>query len=228
MKRLVALLPIVALIAAADACTTVFGYRLPTNYELVKQADAIVLAEVTLLKVEGTRNGISYGTFTFKVIERIKGKFDRESVTAEGDTDLRPWGDPHDFSYRKPDHGPCNATDYEQGSKYVLFLEKWEGRWLVLGPPFTRINVLVDGPDAPWTQAVRQYARVAALGDYEQEKAALRELHTRAERDEPDCPRALAADIDRHFSKPTWAKSFNDLKTLFEAATNDRVREDVF
>ena len=216
-----------SLIATGECCSAVIGYRLPTNYELVQQADVIVVAEAISLQVKVKRKGVSYGTFKFKVIEKIKGAFDREFISAEGDTDLRAWGDPNDFSYRKPGRGPCHATDYRRGAKYVLFMEKWRGEWIVSGPPFTRINVLVDDPDAPWAQAVRRYAQVVALGDYEQEKAALWELRARAERGEPGCPHALAADIDRHFAKPTSAKSFADLKALFDAAPDDAVREDV-
>ena len=215
------------LVETGEGCSTGSGYRLPTNCELVEQAEAIVLAEAISLKVEVKRKGISYGIFKFKVIERIKGDFDREFVTGKGDTDLRTWGDPNDFSYRKPDHGPCNATDYQRGAKYVLLLTKWQDKWIIDGAPFTRINVLVDGADAPWTQAVRQYARIAALGDYEKGKAALVELRARAERGEPGCPRALVADIDRHFAKPTPAKSFADLKVLFDTAADDSLREDV-
>ena len=210
----------------AVACSVVMGYVRPTNYELVKEADAIVLANAISFERKGEiRRGKSYGIFKFKVLDRFKGDFKDEFISVEGDNDLRPWGDPSDFSFTKGDHGPCNPTDYELKGNYVLFLGNWKGVWSVSGAPFTRVNVLVEGTNAPWTKAVRQYARISKLNDYENEKAALRELRSRAQANDADCPKALIQDIDAHFSKPTPAKSFSDLQALYEQTKDTETRE---
>src|SRR5687768_7660121 len=136
--------------ADSTACSVVFGYTRPTNYELVQGADAIVLARADSFKrQERLASGKSLGIFKFKVLERTKGDFDEKELLVEGDNDIRSWGDPNDLSFTKGDHGPCNPTDYKLKATYVLFLQKWNGKWLVGGPPFTRVNVLVDGSDAP-------------------------------------------------------------------------------
>jgi hypothetical protein len=106
----------------------------------------------------------------------------------------------------------------------VLFLRNWKGHWLIGGAPFTRVNVLVEGTNAPWTEAVRLYAQVARLNDYEKEKVALRELRSRALANDPQVPGPLAADIERHFVEPTPAKSFSDLRALYEESTDSDTR----
>jgi hypothetical protein len=202
------------------------GYIRPTNYELVKEAEVIVLANALTFEKKGaTHGGKSFGVFRFKVSESIKGDCKEDFISVEGDNNIRSWGDPDDFSFTKGDHGPCNPTDYELKANYVLFLHKWKDAWFVGGPPFTRVNVLVEGPQAPWTRAVRHYARIAQLNDYDKEKAALHELRSRALANEADCPKGLAKDIDAHFKKPTPAKSFSDLKVLYERTNDSQTRE---
>jgi hypothetical protein len=202
------------------------GYARPSNYELVKQADAIVLARAaSFQKQQDLADGKSTGIFKFEVLERIKGDFNEPVLSIQGDNDVQSWGKPDDLSYTKPDRGPCNPTDYQLDGDYVLFLENWKGIWIVGGPPFSRINVLVEGSNAPWTQAVRQYARIAKINDYEAEKVALHDLRSRALTNDVDCPNALVQDIDAHFKKPTPAKSFSDLWTLFEETGDQETKE---
>jgi len=208
-----------------SACSPVMGYIRPTNYELVKDAGTIVLANALAFEKKGdTRRGSSYGTFRFKVLERIKGDCREDFIFVEGDNDIRSWGEPNDFSFTKADHGPCNPTDYQLKSSYVLFLQTHQGKWYVDGPPFTRVNVLVDGTNAPWTQAVREYARISAINNYDKEKAALHELRSHAVGGNEDYSTALVKDIDAHFSKPTPAKSFPDLRALYDQTSDATTR----
>lgn len=201
------------------------GYVRPTNYELVKESDAIVLANATSFeKKDKLPRGKSFGAFKFRVLENIKGECKDEFISLEGDDDIHSWGDPNDFAFAQGDYGPCNATDYKLKANYVLFLRDWKGKWIIGGAPFTRVNVLVEGTNAPWTEAVRLYAQVARLNDYEKEKAALRELRSRALANDPQVPGPLAVDIDRHFSEPTPAKSFSDLRALYEKSADPDTR----
>jgi hypothetical protein len=200
----------------------------PTNYELVREADAVVLANAMAFEKKGdTRLGSSFGTFRFKILERIKGDYREEFVSVEGDNNIRSWGEPDDFSFTKADHGPCNPTDYQLGSNYVLFLRAFKGKWHVDGPSFSRVNVLVEGTNAPWTRAVRDYTRIAGLHDYEKEKAALHKIRSRDATDDKSYASALARDIDAHFGKPTPAKSFSDLRTLYDQTEDATIRERV-
>ena len=50
-------------------------------------------------------------------------------------------------------------------------------------------------------------------------------MRARALAKDPACPLGLAKDIDSHFSKPTPAKSFNDLKKLFQEIEDHDTRE---
>jgi hypothetical protein len=209
-----------------NACSVVMGYIRPTNYELVKETDVIVLANATSFEKKGKLpRGKSFGTFKFRVLENIKGECKAQFISLEGDDDIRSWGDPNNFAFTQGDYGPCNATDYKLKANYVLFLRNWKEHWIIAGAPFTRVNVLVEGTNAPWTEAVRLYAQVAKLNDYEKEKVALRELRSRALANDPHVPGPLAVDIDRHFSEPTPAKSFSDLRALYEKSANPDTRE---
>jgi hypothetical protein len=202
------------------------GYIRPTNYELVKEADAIVVAKaLTFEKKRPLPRGKAFGVFKFEVLERIKGDYKDRFILVEGDNLIEPSGEPNDFAFTRGGGGMCNATDYRLKGNYVLFLQNWKAKWFVGGPPFSRIHVMVEGTNAPWTKAVRQYARIAALNDYDREKEALRALHSRALANDADCPIPLVQDIDVHFSKPTPAKSFTDLRMLYEQTLDQETRE---
>jgi hypothetical protein len=206
------------------ACSVTINYVRPTNFELVFEAEAIVLAEATAFQKEKEYKGIEVGTFTFKVLDRYKGEFREQSFKEEGDTRKLGWGDPNDFQFSKGDTGLCNAENYAVGRKYVLFLRKFRDRWYISGPPFTRINVEVSGGDAPWSQAVQRYCEVAREGSYDLQKAGLKRLRERAANNEPGCPAGFVKDIDAHFQKPTEYKSGEDIMSLFNAATDDKDR----
>jgi hypothetical protein len=213
-------------VASAFGCSVMIGYIRPTNYEMVREAQTIVLAKAISFKVAREGNGVRHGEFTFKILETIKGHVDREQFTCGGNTASSSWGDPNDFDYHKGDQGPCNAVNYQVGGTYVMLLARSDEGWIVTGPAFSRINVQVAGTDAPWTQAVRRYVEVSKLQNYDLEKQALKQLQRRAANREPGCPRALKTDIDRHFAKPTEAKSFEDLRRLFYSTKSeiDRAR----
>lgn len=210
------------------ACSVRSGYIRPTNYELVKGAEAIVLARATTFeKKAATPGGVSVGMFGFKILERIQGECREEFISTEGDTDVHGWGYPTDFSFTKADYGPCNPTDYQLNSNYVLFLKRFKGNGYVGGPPFSRINVMVEGTNAPWIRAVREYARIASLKNYEKEKTALLNARSSAPASERGYSRALADDIDDHFNKPTPAKSFLDLRVIYDRTADLEKREQV-
>lgn len=116
--------------------------------------------------------------------------------------------------------GGCTAYDYALAKRYLLFLGRYKGAWHVAGPPFTRVNEEVDAGSDPWVDAVRHYARIAALASRAARTEALRALIERGRaRDADHAAVALAADVERHFAHPSPHKSFAELEPLYEAAS---------
>ena len=78
MKALVyALIMLVAAPATVLACTPVFGYRVPTNIELLEKADLVVLARVrqgpSECETYGSR-GFCFGSVFFEIQRTLKGE----------------------------------------------------------------------------------------------------------------------------------------------------------
>ncbi|HVT19100.1 MAG TPA: hypothetical protein VHQ90_23345 [Thermoanaerobaculia bacterium] len=213
--------------APARACSMIAGWLRPTNYELVRGAEAIVLARSVEL-IPGKEEHL--GVVRFAVEEVLAGDVRAGSLAAEGNLDFGGRTPENDFGTARPGAfaGACVAYDYRLDRHYLLFLMQGEHGWQVGGAAFSRVNEEVDGGGSPWVQAVRLYRKVAALGDYEKEKAALRKLRARAtaRTDPRRFPAALADDIDRHFRTPTGAKSAADLIALFNQAESAAVRRE--
>jgi hypothetical protein len=213
--------------APARACSMIAGWLRPTNYELVRGAEAIVLARSVEL-IPGKEE--LPGVVRFAVEEVLAGDVRAGSLAVEGNLHFGGRTPENDFGTARPGAfaGGCVAYDYRLDRHYLLFLIQGEQGWQVGGAAFSRVNEEVDGSGSPWVQAVRLYRKTAALGDYEKEKAALRKLRTQAtaRTDPRRFPAALADDIDRHFRTPTDAKSAADLIALFNQAESAAVRRE--
>jgi hypothetical protein len=205
----------------------------PSNYELVREAETIVLAKSAAWEPSADETRHPWGgTVRFEVEEVLKGDFRSATVTLEGYLEFAGRGPEDDFSKARPGAyaGSCYAYDYRLDHHYLLFLT-WDGlneQWSFAGHAFARLNEEVDVPDSPWLKAVRLYLRVAALHDYGREKTALHELRAEAVAGKAPAttPRALVGDIDRHFQTPSVAKSDPDLIGLYEHAGSDTARRD--
>lgn len=199
---LAAILGTVGSVTPTLACSLVEGAALPTNYELVRAADAIVLAHAEPLP--GSRERLR-----FVVDETLAGSFPEKTLTLPAYGDFAGASEPDDFARARPGaySGGCIAADYRLGGSYVLLLADGPAGWDLERVAFARVNEEVPSAHAPWVEAVRAYAAIARLGDYEREKAALRAL---ARRGLP----GVAADVERHFRTPTAAKSEADLLAL--------------
>ncbi|MFG6432279.1 hypothetical protein [Roseateles sp. LYH14W] len=207
----------------AAACSLLPGYLAPSNYDLVKRAEIILLAKA--VAYEPREHDL--GVFTFTPEETLKGAAPARRFRVEGAPEIRkPFPSHHFGSLRSwTASGGCNVYDYRVGATYLLFLpHDPKDKVLALSiqmPPYTRINEEVSGPAAPWVMAVRRYVEVSQLGSYERENAALRALQAQARRASPGSPRALVRDIDTHFASPSAYKSFADLMALYEASEQD-------
>lgn len=150
----------------ALACSVAPGYRVPTNVELVADADLILLATVT--DGDLAPDAIPEQRITVEPIAAIKGELPASPLAMPG------WiasgaeamlSNPYELKDAHPQSlaGTCNRMSFPRGSR-VLFFLKWEGdHWRAAGGPFSRWaeDVLTD--DAPWLQVVRLYAEAAAL-----------------------------------------------------------------
>ena len=189
----------------AIACSVVPGYRVPTNIELVADADLILLATVTDSAL--APDAIPEQRITVEPIAAIKGELPAGPLAMPG------WiasgaeavlSNPYELKDAHPQSlaGACNRMSFPRGSR-VLFFLKWEGdHWRAAGGPFSRWaeDVLTD--DAPWLQVVRLYAEAAALppGDRTAYLTARCDEYA-AERDNP-VAQLIAADIARQLAGP--------------------------
>lgn len=218
-------LALVAVVPApAEACQPVISYLKPSNYELVEQADRVVYAQASGAELRCRTR--------FELLEALKGELPArelilEGCAAEPGRAVLPLPQESSFSHaRGSEYGSCIRMTYELRQRYILLLESTPNGWDLLDLPFTRVNEPVAGPEAPWFRAVTEYARISALEDYELEK---RELEALAERASSDGAKALADDIARHFDTVSEAKSYADLRALYDATTDeDRRRRVLF
>jgi hypothetical protein len=216
---------------AVVACSVGESFILPTNYDLVKEAEAIVLAEaVDYSRKRDRRGDPAENTVGFAILEVLKGDVATQRVTVEGYLRFfRGRSAEGDFSRARPGaySGSCIAMDYRLNHKYLLFLDGFNGGWGVRFAAFSRVNEEVDGIDSPWVKAVKTYVRIGSLNDYDGEKKALNELLT----DSRDSVRkeipGLIEDIERHFNRPSPHKSFEDNLQLYRRAETAGVRRQV-
>lgn len=223
---------------SARACDIMPRDDFLSNYEMVKKADAIVLARSRqALPVAENRSSpnlrfeiskVAKGTYPQKTLESSVFSTDEKNYYGRSKTD--------DFSTARPGTyaGSCTAGDFRLNADYLLFLTKRRiaakvgaVKWEIGVQILSRDREEVDGETDSWTQAVMRYAEVARLNDYEKEKIALAELrHNAASGNDPTrFPAALVADIDRHFAAASALKSYPDLRAIYDAATDERRRD---
>ena len=112
----------------ARACSVVRHYIPPTNYELVKDSQAIVLA-----KAVGATPGRNRGLeqVRFLILRTIKGPLKpRTHLQVMGFTHRYFGRSPKgDFSRARPGamRGSCTAYDYKVGAHYLLFMKGYGG-----------------------------------------------------------------------------------------------------
>jgi hypothetical protein len=179
-------------------CSVIRGYRVPSDYDLVKSHDVIVLARSE--DYEG-------GQFLFRIRKVLRGDYPNRRFRVEGHTGFKGRTAEDDLVRVRAGalSGSCTARDYRVGYDYVLFGDRTDGGLAIHGPPFSRINEEVDGEHSPWTQAIQRYAEIADLEDPEAEHAALQDLLETAskENDPIHCPPAMAPGLEEHFQFPS-------------------------
>ncbi|RYD44986.1 MAG: hypothetical protein EOP63_03385 [Sphingomonadales bacterium] len=206
--RPIPLLAAVALFAAplpAFACSVAPGYHVPTNLELVDDADLILLGTVT----EGDFEPDSTPEQMIGVepVAALKGTMPNApialpaTIAADADAQL---SNPYQLKDAHPQSlaGACVRYVFPRGSRVLFFLARQDGAWHPAGGPFSRWaeDVLTD--DAPWLQAVRFYIDIAKLPEEDRAAAlAARRDELGALGDDP-VAQLIAADIDRQLAGP--------------------------
>lgn len=195
--------------ARAEACSVVPDYRVPTNLELVGQADVILRGRVI---GETGGEGPWDRNLLVEPLETLKGDLPSGTIAIPGSglvpqEDERGFGiisnpyeltDAHPLSYI----GGCIRYIFPEGTIVLFFLEQKEGKWRAAGGPFSRWAEDVVGTDAPWTVLTRFYASLQDA-DPAKRKALLEAERDRLFARESD-PVAdlMARDIERQLTGP--------------------------
>lgn len=210
---LAAALGLAAAAAPAFACSVVDDYRVPTNLELARDAELILLARVT-----GEQPGEEeYETaIAIEPIAALKGDLPPGPLALGGrmrlaEGEAAGYGvlsNPYEFEGAHPLSyiGGCIRYIFPRGATALFFLEEVDHRWIPSGGPFSRWAEDVPGPDAPWAALVRLYVRAAALPESEARALLETERDRLRERGEDPVNRLMADDIERQLAGPneTW------------------------
>jgi hypothetical protein len=207
---LAAALAVAAVPAAAVECAPPPGYHVPTNLELARAANLIVLGEV-VAGGKGTVLDPDAATITVHPLAALKGLLPGADVTLAGMTVAQPGdaaanalSDPLAFCDPHPPASPgeCLRSVFPLGARALFFLRRDNGAWVPAGGPFSRWAEDVSGPEAPWVQLANLYAQASLLPP-EQARAKLEEQHA-ALADHIDDPKAvaIAADLERSLAGP--------------------------
>lgn len=225
MRILVSALAGLALVVSATgalACSVTEDFVRATNYELVENADAVVVA-VALSEVAGEDG--EPADVLFRVESAFKGTPpDRVTMgwAALGQTSR---SDPDSISEAHPESfmGPCTRHTFQSGRRYVLFLEEGDGPgegggWRVQRSVFARSTEDYAGPDSLWARAIRTYIEIQGNSD---RMAALADLAARLPALEnagaSPADRALADDFRDHLSSLSPDKPTPYLIDAYEA-----------
>lgn len=170
---------LMALSVPAAACSVGPDYRVPNTLELVKRADAIVIAEVVGAE---PGDGDREPQVVFRPTNRIKGKtlpgdLRLSGLLADHENTVAP-SDPYELAAPHPDAltGGCRRYLFEPGSKLILFLDRNGKQFEIATFPSARSLEDVPFPEAPWQMAVTLYVRIAELSERKQCAALKKQL----------------------------------------------------
>ncbi len=140
----------------ASACSVSDDYYKPSNFELVQESDAIVIARAAREeKGRGDNTDV-----IFHVTASLKGlptSEVRETWAGLGETET---SDPGELQNAHPEAygGPCTRRTFERDSEYVLFLRQADdGTYHVSSFPFARVSEDFLGMDSLWMKTIQYY-----------------------------------------------------------------------
>lgn len=210
---LAATLGLAAASAPASACSVSSDYRVPTNLELARDAELILLARVT---GEAPGEEEHESAIAIAPLAALKGDLPPDPLTLGGhlmlaEGEAAGYGvlsNPTEFEAAHPVSyiGACIRYVFPRGTTVLFFLDESDHRWVPSGGAFSRWAEDVPGPDAPWVALTRLYVRAAALPESEARALLETERDRLRERGEDPVNRLMADDIDRQLAGPneTW------------------------
>ena len=123
---------------------------------VIRESETVVRAQVVASESPGRTDP---GRITLRVLEVLKGSYDRPFVTVPGqirdyrsDPGRRPPYEQIDCVGRAPGCAGCFAQSYKDGAQYLLLLKGGTPYWAPLSPT----NEEVSGPHDPWVVWVKR------------------------------------------------------------------------
>jgi hypothetical protein len=201
------------------ACSYADGSLPSTEYDLIKEADAILLAQ----PISKSGDGVD-----FKVIEILKGEFQgSEFHGSERHTSCEDYAYSLELEHNIP--YPLLAQKLPKiNPKYVLFLSRTEDGWTISSSAADRMNeAIIDVNSSAFLKTVKHFIRVSSANSYEVEKRELKKLRqlARSGQNPKEYPNTLIDLIDRHLSSPTPSKSYQDLVRLYTKFPEEKKRQ---
>ena len=200
--RSFALVPVLALAfgGAASACSVAGDYRVPTNIELVEQADLVLLAEIADAEGDQTGGNPYEARLLLKPIRAIKGELPQTQLKILGFLGRPGRSIPTALNQPHPSTmwGACIRQAYPKGGLVVAMFRSTPEGLVQIKAPFARAVEDVEGPDALWVRAAELYARLLAAPPGAARRAALEAELRRLEGSEGEEEKAIAADIAHH------------------------------
>ena len=234
--RLIAGLALGTATLPASACSLAPGYRVPSNLELAREAETILLAQVIAGQLDEGDDPFE-STITLHPLAALKGPLPDGDIALKGMMLSRDAGpeygmlsDPTEFERAHPVSyvGGCIRYVFPLGTTALFFLDRdQKGQWDPVSDPFSRWAEDVPGPDAPWAELVRLYVHASALP--ESERAAYLEGQREVLRAQPDNPVAqlMAADIARQLAPVPPEDASEQLASEDSAALDSAVEADL-
>lgn len=206
----------------AHACSLAPDYKIPTNFELAREADVILVGTV-VKSIE--KDGPVYHNLLVKPSMLLKGPKLPDAVFIHGmlagqiieDGGKRfrvqsKDSQPLDLWRPHPDGGvgSCSRYTFKKGNQLLLFFKRRGDELEWLDPPYARGSEDVSGPDALWVKAVKIYAETSLLPVEKQRPELIRQMKILRDRKNE----LLADDIERQLDGVTAMPVFyEDEKT---------------
>lgn len=210
MRKSLILLAIAALTPVdAWACTVWEGYRIPTNIELLEDADLVVLGSVD----PGPERCEKFGlremcspTVELRSQQQLKGEgppiltlAGRFSDRRGGAYELAPT--PLHTSHPSASWGACIRQAYADQSQVIaMFRRTADGQFRQMGEPFARAVEDIEGADSLWLLAATIYLEVIEdTAEGEERRLAFEKLRDELRAlDGDEGAHAIADDIDKY------------------------------
>ncbi|WP_299321389.1 hypothetical protein [Parasphingopyxis sp.] len=186
------------------ACSMPDDYRIPTNLQLVEEADLIVLGRTGSGPEEGSEPGLD-DFVLLELIEILKGPPPSEPLRVFGRTDWNGQPIPPLPSSLGEAHfsvglGACVRVFYPENQLVVaMFVNTPEGLRQI-GNSWAREIEDVESEDDIWVQAIHEYLGLISFDEASERERAIRQRQSELMLQADVASHAIALDLDRHLN----------------------------